>query len=126
MVLIYHNMTNSDPVAASRLDTPSETRRRPGDLELITRMVRVYCGKKHRARHDADGLCPTCRDMLAYAAARLARCPFDPKPACKHCKIHCWREPWRRRIRIVMRHAGLHLLFRSPLTAFRHFFPAKA
>ena len=111
--------------AATPTIPSSESHRRPDDLNLITRMVRVYCGKKHRARHDADGLCPTCREMLAYAAARLARCPFDPKPACKHCKIHCWREPWRRRIRIVMRHAGLHLLFRSPVTAFRHFFPRK-
>ena len=80
---------------------------------MLGMFVDVYCRQKHGARQ--DGLCPECADLLAYAQERLARCPFDPKPKCKDCTSHCYAEPYRSRIREVMKFSGIHFVKRGRL-----------
>ena len=78
---------------------------------MLERFVGVYCQRKHGT---AEGsLCEECADLLDYARQRLARCPFDPKPKCKDCKVHCYRGDYRDRIRDVMKFSGMHFIKRG-------------
>lgn len=85
--------------------------RKQKEADTLTRFVEVYCDRNHES---ANGdLCPCCRDLLEYALARLARCPFDPKPKCKDCTVHCYRGDYRDRIREVMKFSGMHFAKRG-------------
>ncbi len=79
---------------------------------IVRRFIELYCRKNHRS---GGQLCPECSDLLAYARERLARCPFDPKPKCKACKVHCYQPPYRQRIADVMRFSGIHFVKRGRL-----------
>ena len=93
------------------------------DLAVIARFIEVFCQKsheKHAAGRAAAGigkgkgeLCPECRDLLDYAAERLARCPMDPKPKCKDCPVHCYKPQYRERIKEVMRFSGIYFVKRG-------------
>jgi hypothetical protein len=88
------------------------------DLAVITRFIAVFCREKHAAERAAAGigkgeLCPECRDLLDYAAERLARCPMDPKPKCKDCPVHCYKSEYRERIKEVMRFSGIYFVKRG-------------
>jgi hypothetical protein len=90
------------------------------DLAVITRFIEVFCEKNHKshqqhaaARPADGGLCDECRDLLNYAADRLARCPMDPKPKCKDCPVHCYKPEYRRRIQEVMRFSGIYFVKRG-------------
>lgn len=80
-------------------------------------MTELYC----RARHGGAQLCGSCRELLAYAARRLRRCPQRPKPACKNCTTHCFSAEFRGRIKEVMKYAGPRMPLRHPLLTLRHF-----
>ncbi|MCE5324989.1 MAG: nitrous oxide-stimulated promoter family protein [Planctomycetaceae bacterium] len=79
---------------------------------ILRRFIELYCRKNHRG---SEGLCGECSDLLAYARERLARCPLDPKPKCKTCKVHCYQPPQRQRIADVMRFSGIHFVKRGRL-----------
>lgn len=89
------------------------------DAATVTAMVRVYCAGRHGTGGTA--LCGPCDALLAYASARLARCPFGAeKTTCRDCAIHCYRPQERAAMREVMRYAGPRMLLRHPLMAVRH------
>ena len=80
-------------------------------------MISVFC----KERHGSETLCESCSELLDYAKARLAKCPFgDAKPACRKCHVHCYAEDMRDRITDVMRFAGPRMTSRHPLMALRH------
>jgi hypothetical protein len=58
-------------------------------------------------------VCQSCRELLIYAEERLARCPYDPKPKCKHCPTHCYKPAMRVRIREVMKFSGMYHIRRG-------------
>jgi hypothetical protein len=78
------------------------------DLTALREMVGVFCRTKHKP--PGGGLCPDCLSLLEYATQRRQKCPYDPKPACKDCRTHCYRPEQRAKIREVMRFSGLRLL----------------
>lgn len=82
-------------------------------------MVALFC----RGRHGQPrGLCAPCVQLLAYAKARLSRCPFgEGKTPCARCPVHCYRPSDRERMREVMRYAGPRMVFRHPVLAWLHF-----
>lgn len=80
---------------------------------ILTRFLAVYCREKHAIA--GGGLCGECRDLLAYAQDRLARCPLEPKPRCKDCRVHCYKPEYRNRIRRVMKFSGLYFVKRGRL-----------
>lgn len=83
------------------------------DLMILRAFIRVYCVRKH---HSPRGvLCADCSELLSYAQARLAACPYDPKPKCKHCPTHCYKPQMRARIRAVMRYSGIYFVKRGRL-----------
>jgi hypothetical protein len=82
-------------------------------LQTIKKFIEVYCSKKHGT--DGGQLCDECGELLAYATERLARCPMDPKPKCKDCKVHCYDADHRARIKEVMKFSGMHFVKRGRL-----------
>lgn len=113
------------------------TRRELKDLGVLVRFTAVYCRAHHAGdraplawpdgdlaplRLERQPLCPECRDFLAYALTRRLRCPLDPKPACKHCPVHCYRPGHREQVREIMRFSGRRLLLRGRLDLLWHYF----
>lgn len=91
-----------------------------GEKETLSAMVRIYCsGHHHQGGKD---VCDDCRELLAYAFARLDKCKFGgEKPVCSKCSVHCYKPEMRQKVRRVMRYAGPRMLFRHPLMAIGHF-----
>jgi hypothetical protein len=81
-------------------------------------MVDDYC----RHHHATDGAtCERCTAFLAYADARLDRCPYgEEKPTCANCPIHCYKREPREFAREVMRYSGPRMLLRHPALAVLH------
>ena len=107
------------------------------DLKLLLAFVHLYCRKKHAARERSnlqqlgdsgiDGwqprpLCRECADLLAYAVRRRQICPLDPKPSCKHCRIHCYNADYRLKIRTIIAYSGRRMLLRGRLDYLWHYF----
>lgn len=88
------------------------------ELEVMTRMTRLFCAKHHGS---PEGLCPKCRDFLAYATKRLACCPYgEDKPVCGKCKIHCYKPQYRQVAKDIMRSSGPQLLWHHPMWLLEH------
>jgi hypothetical protein len=69
-----------------------------------------------------DGeFCGHCQDLLAYALKRLEQCPHNPKPACKHCEIHCYKPAYREKIREVMRYSGKRIILHGRFDLLWHY-----
>jgi predicted amidophosphoribosyltransferase len=89
------------------------------DQLILEQFVHIYCEGKHKP---TDGqLCADCGDLLSYSLQRLERCPQDPKPACKHCEIHCYKPAYREQIRDVMRYSGKRLLLQGRFDLLWHY-----
>jgi len=86
--------------------------------KTVAAMTRIYCRNQHGTK---EGLCADCDALLAYARARLERCPYqERKSTCAKCPIHCYKPEMREKIRGVMRYAGPRMLLRHPLLAVLH------
>jgi Nitrous oxide-stimulated promoter len=108
-----------------------------GDLNVLGKFVAVYCQRHHgdaeREAFTVKGIdvsgtslgkrrvCPECRSLLRHAVAKRARCPLEPKPACRVCPVHCYAPHMRERIRKVMAFSGRHLMLRGHLHLLFHF-----
>ena len=81
------------------------------EYEVLQKFIEVYC----RAHHGGNGgiFCRECSDLLSYAEKRLEKCPYDPKPKCKDCQTHCYRQEYRKKIKEVMRFSGMHFVKRG-------------
>jgi hypothetical protein len=106
------------------------------DLRVLVRFITIYCDHRHAeaareafALQGVDGrvlgkrpvvLCHPCRKLLAHALVKRSRCPLDPKPACKHCPVHCYHPTYRQNIREVMRYSGRRLVLSGRLDLLYH------
>ena len=82
-------------------------------------MISLSCHGQHSTKKCE--LCSTCEELLAYAKARLNKCPYQKeKPTCARCPIHCYKPAMREQIRDVMCYAGPRMLRHHPLLAIRH------
>ena len=115
--------------------TPELTARERKDLKVLARFTAVYCRTHHAGAKapalavaalvpgcERDRLCPECADFLAYAVARRIKCPLDPKPTCKHCRIHCYRPGHREKVREIMRFSGRYLILHGRIDLLWHYF----
>lgn len=107
------------------------------DLKVLALFTEVYCREHHREIPRAPflpaafglpemvprrpRLCSECQEFLAYALGRRLRCPLDPKPACKHCTVHCYRPGHREKVREIMRFSGQHLIKRGRIDLLWHY-----
>lgn len=88
------------------------------EYRTIDAMFHIYCHRHHGTK---DDLCPECQEVLDYARLRLEKCPFqEEKSTCANCAVHCYRPDMRERIRVIMREAGPHMIYRHPYLAFMH------
>ena len=89
------------------------------EKRVVRQMIEIYC-RKHR--HTSDGsICHDCSQLLAYAHARLSRCPHGVhKTSCRRCHTHCYSPLMREHIRQVMRFVGPRMMFTHPIPAIRH------
>lgn len=107
------------------------------DLQIVARFIALFCREKHQKT--AHGtvpmpeilqtgkgkpalLCSDCAELLAYGMKKRARCPLDPKPACKNCRIHCYSTEYRQRIREIMAYSGKRMLLRGRLDYLWHYY----
>jgi hypothetical protein len=89
------------------------------EARTLEAMIGMYCHGQHGTR--GETLCADCTDLLAYAGARLAKCPLqEHKTTCAKCPVHCYKRDRREQIRAVMRYAGPRMMFRHPILAFYH------
>jgi len=117
--------------------TTSLSRREIKDLLVLIRFTEVYCAAKHAEQRqplpadlELPGIadlqryrfCTDCGNFLQYAIERRLRCPLDPKPACKHCQVHCYKAEMREKVREVMRFSGPALIKRGRLDLLWHYF----
>lgn len=84
------------------------------DIETLAAFIDVYCRNKHQPA-DGQKRCAECEALLQYAIMRRARCPYDPKPACKHCVTHCYKPEYRQRIKEIMKFSGIYFIKRGRL-----------
>jgi hypothetical protein len=88
------------------------------EKRTIAAMLRIYCTAQHGGGPD---LCGDCKQLRAYAHKRLENCPFQEfKPACNHCRVHCYSKVMRDKVKGVMRHSGPRMLWKHPLLSFWH------
>ncbi|MCH5182278.1 MAG: nitrous oxide-stimulated promoter family protein [Prevotellaceae bacterium] len=93
------------------------SRRIEEERQTVRLMIGLFC----RNRHGGRALCPSCAEVFAYAAERLARCRFGAKkPTCQKCPVHCYRPDMRDKIRQIMRYAGPKMMFHHPKATLRH------
>ena len=111
------------------------TRKVKKDLKVLALFTSVYCQDHHPAEKqclsDLDPqlailerypCCDACLSLLHYAIERRLNCPLDEKPACKHCKVHCYNVEYREKVRFIMRYSGQTLIKRGRLDLLWHYF----
>jgi len=127
MLTLMMNMNRPPPAVL----TPQEHK----DLDLLALFTAVYCRAHHsgpRKRFQTSALagsgvehhqfCNECSELLLYACDRRIKCPLNPKPACKHCPVHCYRPDYRAKVREIMRFSGRYLILRGRLDLLWHYF----
>ena len=102
------------------MKTQDLERKRKKEQEAVEQMIHLYCRGNHR--QPAKGvLCSECQELLEYAKARSAQCPFmEKKTFCSNCKVHCYKPEMRENIRRVMRYSGPRMLLHRPGLALWH------
>ena len=102
------------------MKTQDLERKRKKEQEAVEQMIQLYCRGNHR--QPAKGvLCWECQELLEYAKARSAQCPFmEKKTFCSNCKVHCYKPEMRENIRRVMRYSGPRMLLHRPGLALWH------
>ncbi|GJM26651.1 MAG: hypothetical protein DHS20C16_30660 [Phycisphaerae bacterium] len=112
-------------------ECPSTDKLLNRDLRLLADFINIYCGHKHSdvtkvpvdiKTHDVAAivgkdiqLCDGCTKLLTHAFVKRSTCPFDPKPACKHCTEHCYHPTYREQIKEVMKYSGRRLVMTGRL-----------
>ncbi|MGB9731750.1 MULTISPECIES: nitrous oxide-stimulated promoter family protein [Calditerrivibrio] len=95
------------------------------DAKTLRTFIKIYCREYHLKNgipEDGDGLCRECLELLQYALKRDEKCPLDPKPKCKDCKIHCYKPEMRLKIKEVMKFSGIYLIKRGRIDYIFHYF----
>ena len=97
--------------------------KREREKALVSEMIALYCRKKHGAR---GALCPDCAALNEYARLRSEKCPFmETKTFCSNCRVHCYDQAHRQRIKEVMRFSGPRMLLHHPWLAISHLIESK-
>ena len=88
---------------------------------VIEAMIRIYCEGRCQNETLESGLCQECEELLTYALERLEKCPkVAQKTSCGRCEIPCYREPFKSRIRLVMKYAGPRMVVKHPIKTVKY------
>lgn len=89
------------------------------EVKVIPEMIKIYCHGKHKTKKGE--LCKDCQELTYYSLFRLDKCPFKKnKNFCSFCKIHCYKEDMRKKMKEVMRYSGPRIIFKHPIFAISH------
>ena len=92
------------------------------EKKTVSAMVGIYC----RGNHRTGAICEECMELLAYSMKKLDKCVFsEAKPACSKCRVHCYGNEMRERMRAVMRYSGPRMAFRHPILTISHSIDAR-
>ena len=94
------------------------------DKKILKKFISVYCWENHIKKgveEYKDGYCEDCYELLQYAIKRNELCPFDPKPQCKHCKVHCYSPKNRQKIKEIMKFSGIYLIKHGRIDLILHY-----
>ncbi len=87
------------------------------EYKTVSVMIELYCNKLH----NAEGLCDDCKQLLNYSEAKIRKCPhYKSKIPCRNCTVHCYKKPFKEKIRKVMRFSGPRMIIYHPILAFYH------
>lgn len=90
------------------------------EQDTVELMIRLYCKGKHK-NYEKGRLCDECQELLEYSKARSANCPFmENKTFCNNCKVHCYKDEKRQKIKQVMKYSGPRMVFHHPVMAIQH------
>jgi len=95
------------------------------DEKVLKNFISIYCRENHLKQGIEvykNGYCKECYGLLQYALKKNENCPFDPKPQCKHCKVHCYSKEMRQKIRKVMKFSGIYLIKHGRIDLILHYF----
>ena len=88
------------------------------EKKIVGEMIRLYCRKKHGVK---NALCADCAALYAYAVGKIDKCPFmKEKTFCSACKVHCYGQEMRNKIKTVMRFSGPRMLLYHPILFIKH------
>ncbi|MFI3325856.1 MAG: nitrous oxide-stimulated promoter family protein [Clostridia bacterium] len=92
--------------------------KRENEKKLIEKMIKIYCKSKHKTKNE---LCDQCKEILEYSHLRIDKCPFmETKTFCSNCKVHCFRNEKREKIREIMAFSGKRMILHNPIIAINH------
>ena len=102
--------------------------KRDREKKVVSLMISLYCHKKHvgfwkdvRHRMGTSTLCTQCSELDRYARQQIDRCPFmKEKTFCSACKVHCYGQEMRNKIKTVMRFSGPRMMLYHPLLVIKH------
>ncbi len=95
------------------------------DEKILRSFIGVYCRENHLKKgvpEYKEGYCKECYELLQYALKRDRMCPLDPKPQCKHCKVHCYSPKMRSKIKEVMKFSGMYMIKHGRIDMIFHYF----
>jgi hypothetical protein len=96
---------------------PFKTKDLEREYKTVCAMIKLHC----RKLHNSNGLCDECKELLIYSEARIRKCPhYKSKIPCKNCSVHCYREPYKEKIRKIMRFSGPRMILYHPILALYH------
>ena len=97
-------------------------KKRKKEQYVVEEMIRLYCRKNHCGYgRQAGQMCPECQELADYARFRSEKCPFmKEKTFCANCRVHCYKQEMREKIRKVMRYSGPRMLLYHPVLAVWH------
>ncbi|MDY4787719.1 MAG: nitrous oxide-stimulated promoter family protein [Bacilli bacterium] len=88
------------------------------EKRIVKLMIEIYAKKKMKLPLEQNN---EMKDLLNYCYLRLSKCPFkDNKKFCSKCKIHCYKDEYRNKIKEVMRFSGPRLLIYHPILVIKH------
>ncbi len=92
------------------------------EKETLKLMTEIYCRKNHGCKD----LCKSCRELVDYGNMKTDNCPFkEEKTFCSNCKVHCYKEDMREKIRMVMKFSGPRMILYHPTLGVKHIIATK-
>ncbi|NLC66774.1 MAG: nitrous oxide-stimulated promoter family protein [Clostridium sp.] len=87
------------------------------EKRVVRLMINLYC----KGNHTKPVPCKSCSELISYVDYKIENCPFiETKTYCSNCKVHCYSDEMRNKIKKVMKYSGPRMIFHHPLLLIDH------
>lgn len=101
-------MNSTKPTAGARVIRECE------NLETV---IALFCDCKHQG----EGLCPECQELLEYSRKRLNTCRLGcEKPVCDSCVFECFLPAYREKLKTALHDTRARMFVQHPHMSLRH------